>query len=673
MNCSTLNTVNLNEGLKIIQNRAFTGTNDLKRVIIPSSVTTIGNSTSQGYSAFQYVTIYIMYPTTPPSVGRFDTAPTDIYVPNEGIITYRGASVWSSHRGKIHGFVSGPIEIMKDGQYQYKLQSCFSSATDFSLTIQGNEYLELEFSDGIGIITATGITSEMEDTFVRMDYEFNYKGTQYSGSFDIGLKYRETIDFEDAEVKRICVANWGGEYCASTNKYGVPGELTYEQAAVVTSIDSKFRGNTLITSFNEFQYFTNVTSSTISDVRFSGCTNLTKITIPNMKDHTLARWFFSNDKKLETVKVCEGNTRINGWFVNGCTNLEYLLLPSTLNNLAVASSNTYQHFLDTPAKCAYILKSIIPPSAGVSNIFQRANGKFYVPDESVELYKATAYWNSVAARIFPISQLPKDKPGCPWLEELTDEGVIQDYIDFEDPEVKRICCLNWGDYTEVTVTETVTDEAETVSISSVYTYVHKVNTSATRTTIKTVTSSRAKTEEDVVGETTTITNHPIGMTKEQAAAVTSVTGFFSENQNIEFFMEFQYFTTLRNLDGLTNSAIIFYNCQNLKRVKLPEGVTTAQNIFRNCASLTFVELPSTITRGLNNYTFGGNPSTPANKKLVVHFNTPISLTANGAYGAYCGTFNRGIYVPDGYEDAFKTAYVWKDNNIYPLSEWDGTM
>ena len=173
MNCSTLNTVNLNEGLKIIQNRAFTGTNDLKRVIIPSSVTTIGNSTSQGYSAFQYVTIYIMYPTTPPSVGRFDTAPTDIYVPNEGIITYRGASVWSSHRGKIHGFVSGPIEIMKDGQYQYKLQSCFSSATDFSLTIQGNEYLELEFSDGIGIITATGITSEMEDTFVRMDYEFN--------------------------------------------------------------------------------------------------------------------------------------------------------------------------------------------------------------------------------------------------------------------------------------------------------------------------------------------------------------------------------------------------------------------------------------------------------------------------------------------------------------------
>ena len=589
-----------------------------------------------------------------------------IYVPDTKVSAYSGRTVYP--------IIGQEGIIEKDREFTLTIpEARYGWNYDLHWSVEENDYISIVSQEnGVATFRASGILPDT-DTTVTLSYQSNHGNGFFKGTKVLTVKPTPVIEFEDAEVKRICVANWGGPLCISTKVPGVPGELTYEQAAVVTSIDSKFRGNTLITSFNEFQYFTNVTSSTISDVRFSGCTNLTKITIPNMKDHTLARWFFSNDKKLETVKVCEGNTRINGWFVNGCTNLEYLLLPSTLNNLAVASSDTYQHFLDTPAKCAYILKSIIPPSAGVSNIFQRANGKFYVPDESVELYKATAYWNSVAARIFPISQLPKDKPGCPWLEELTDEGVIQDYIDFEDPEVKRICCLNWGDYTEVTVTETVTDEAETVSISSVYTYVHKVNTSATRTTIKTVTSSRAKTEEDVVGETTTITNHPIGMTKEQAAAVTSVTGFFSENQNIEFFMEFQYFTTLRNLDGLTNSAIIFYNCQNLKRVKLPEGVTTAQNIFRNCASLTFVELPSTITRGLNNYTFGGNPSTPANKKLVVHFNTPISLTANGAYGAYCGTFNRGIYVPDGYEDAFKTAYVWKDNNIYPLSEWDGTM
>ena len=139
-------------------------------------------------------------------------------------------------------------------------------------------------------------------------------------------------------------------------------------------------------------------------------------------------------------------------------------------------------------------------------------------------------------------------------------------------------------------------------------------------------------------------------------------------------MGLQYFTALRSLYGANNSSIPFYNCRNLKRIKVPEGVTSCQNAFRQCASLTFIELPSTLTGAdaIRYYTFGGNPSTPANKKLVVHFNSPLTMTANGAYGTYCGTFNRGIYVPDEHIDKFKAADVWKNNNIYPLSEWDGT-
>ncbi len=137
-------------------------------------------------------------------------------------------------------------------------------------------------------------------------------------------------------------------------------------------------------------------------------------------------------------------------------------------------------------------------------------------------------------------------------------------------------------------------------------------------------------------------------------------------------MGLQYFTALRSLYGANNSSKPFYNCRNLKRIKVPEGVTSCQNAFQNCAALVFIELPSTLTGAINYYTFGGNPSTPANKKLVVHFNTPLTMTGNGAYGSTCGTFNRGIYVPDEHIDKFKAADVWKNNNIYPLSEWDGT-
>ena len=73
------------------------------------------------------------------------------------------------------------------------------------------------------------------------------------------------IVFVDEEVERICVENF-----SSNDKY-----LTYEDAEKVRYIDDVFKGNTAITSFDEFKYFKNVDT----DYSFSGCTNLTSITL----------------------------------------------------------------------------------------------------------------------------------------------------------------------------------------------------------------------------------------------------------------------------------------------------------------------------------------------------------------------------------------------------------
>lgn len=86
------------------------------------------------------------------------------------------------------------------------------------------------------------------------------------------------IIFEDPEVKRLCVENWGGHY--------IEGEITEYEASKVTSLNSVFCNNTTITKFNELRYFTGLTSlyrSGSSDStlgQFYGCTNLTEITIP---------------------------------------------------------------------------------------------------------------------------------------------------------------------------------------------------------------------------------------------------------------------------------------------------------------------------------------------------------------------------------------------------------
>jgi hypothetical protein len=78
------------------------------------------------------------------------------------------------------------------------------------------------------------------------------------------------IDFADANVKRLCVENW------DTNG---DGELSEAEAAAVPDLGEVFKGNTTITSFNELQYFTGLTS--IGNCAFEYCSKLTSVTIPN--------------------------------------------------------------------------------------------------------------------------------------------------------------------------------------------------------------------------------------------------------------------------------------------------------------------------------------------------------------------------------------------------------
>jgi hypothetical protein len=79
----------------------------------------------------------------------------------------------------------------------------------------------------------------------------------------------KVITFADQAVKDLCVTNWGGNY--------VEGEITEYEAAQVTSFGTVFKTNSTITSFNELQYFTGLT--TLKD-GIRGCTNLLSVILP---------------------------------------------------------------------------------------------------------------------------------------------------------------------------------------------------------------------------------------------------------------------------------------------------------------------------------------------------------------------------------------------------------
>lgn len=145
-----------------------------------------------------------------------------------------------------------------------------------------------------------------------------------------GQSTPNTIEFKDPYVKTICVAAWDTDG---------DSELSYVEATAVTTLGTKFKGNTLIESFNELKYFTHLT--TIEDGAFENCTSLTSIIIPAGVE-IISKLAFANCSSLCFVgfeKASILKTIGGGWnsdtpsyygaFYN-CTALESIALPASV-------------------------------------------------------------------------------------------------------------------------------------------------------------------------------------------------------------------------------------------------------------------------------------------------------------------------------------------------------
>jgi hypothetical protein len=128
------------------------------------------------------------------------------------------------------------------------------------------------------------------------------------------VAWSDNINFADAKVKAVCVANWdtSGD-----------GELSQDEAALVTDLGNAFYGNKDITSFNELQYFVGLNS--ISDVAFRDCENLTTITLPTSIIR-IGSTSFTYCYKLENIYLPAGVTSIAYAAFSGCYSLETIIV-----------------------------------------------------------------------------------------------------------------------------------------------------------------------------------------------------------------------------------------------------------------------------------------------------------------------------------------------------------
>lgn len=190
------------------------------------------------------------------------------------------------------------------------------------------------------------------------------------------------IAFADPTVKALCVSKWDTDS---------DGELSYAEAAAVTTIPYEvFSSNTNITSFDEFRFFTGVTSlgydtdydeGTDYFGAFSGCTNLKSITLPPTLT-TIPWGCFRGCSSLEELYIPKSVTKIQQVAFLGCTSLEIHMESETPCTLQ--GDGTYLN----GDPCAFGFLYSIDVKA------------IYVPDEeAATAYKAAQFWP--ASRIHP--------------------------------------------------------------------------------------------------------------------------------------------------------------------------------------------------------------------------------------------------------------------------------
>ncbi|MBQ9525543.1 MAG: leucine-rich repeat domain-containing protein, partial [Bacteroidaceae bacterium] len=204
-------------------------------------------------------------------------------------------------------------------------------------------------------------------------------GDMQMSEFALGDEYTcafENIIFADANVKSICVNNW------DTNG---DGELSYGEAATVTSIGEVFKGNTSITIFDELQYFKGLIS--IGESAFQGCSSLTSIILPDGIT-TIGDDMFIDCSSLTSIIIPNGVTSIGYSAFDFCSNLTAITIPESVTIIGDYA------FYGCDAINSVIVGMQTPIDLSMnSNTFGNySNATLYVPTGSKAAYQSADVW-----------------------------------------------------------------------------------------------------------------------------------------------------------------------------------------------------------------------------------------------------------------------------------------
>lgn len=275
--------------VKNIGKDAFTDCIGLTQITIPDGITSIGDWTFNG-SGLESIT----FPSSVETIGEFAFH----YCTNLKSITF-------------------PSSVKSIGK------EAFTGCPLNTVTVNWQEPLSV--NEKIFNSNYTNETRYDAFLYVPKGCRTAYQNSDFWNKFSRIVEMDvNAILFEDLDVEAICLENW------DTDGNGV---LSKDEAAAVTSLGNDFNRKYELSSFNELQYFTGLT--TIDDGTFEYCGELSSVIIPpNVK--TIGKSAFASCG-LTSVTISNGVETIGIGAFSGCSHLSSISIPSSVTSIGIGA------------------------------------------------------------------------------------------------------------------------------------------------------------------------------------------------------------------------------------------------------------------------------------------------------------------------------------------------
>ena len=321
---STFDELQYFTGLATLNRYEFQNCNSLERITVPRSVNLIQPSIFQGCNSLRHITVDPDNPT-------FDSRDNC------------NAIIETATNKLVAGCKSTIIPEGVTAIGEGALENLPMSTLTLPTTLQTIESYGIHLIDGLESLTVNAVTPPtITEHFLygtprtipvivpveslAAYYNYNNTGQPWGGFTNIIAD--GNISFVDPAVKAICVTQWDTDS---------DGELSYAEAAAVTTLNPSglFNGNvffynTEITSFNELEYFTGLTS--IEPYAFYGCNNLTSVTLPHGVT-SIGNSAFYNCSGLTSVTIGNSVTSIGDSAFNHCTSLTSVTIGNSVTSI----------------------------------------------------------------------------------------------------------------------------------------------------------------------------------------------------------------------------------------------------------------------------------------------------------------------------------------------------